>query len=77
MSHGAPSGKVPDNSESAFKEPTMNPIDKAADPADINVEIEPAAETPAKMIAESPKTKAEKKEEEGVSDVYGRPVTLG
>lgn len=78
MSHGAPSGKVPDNSQSsAFKEPTMNPIDKAADPADIVLEIEPASETPAKMIADSPNAKPVKKEEDGVSDVYGRPVTLG
>lgn len=56
----------------------MNPIDKAGsvDPSDINVEIEPASETPAKMIADSPNAKPEKKEEDGVSDVYGRPVTL-
>jgi len=77
MSHSAPSGPIPDKSQStAIKEPTMNPIgaDKegGVDPKDIAIDIEPAGETPAKMIDNSP---TPPKEEEPVSDVYGRPVT--
>lgn len=62
----------------------MNPVggqDKAGgvDPADINIDIEPASETPAKMIDNSPTTvkdeMPEKKDATEVNDVYGRPVT--
>jgi hypothetical protein len=58
----------------------MNPLgDKSGgvDLNDINVDVEPVADTPAKMIDDSPtpKEKEEAPAKASASDVYGRPVT--
>jgi len=88
ITHGAPSGQIPDKSQStsAFKDPTMNPIgvDKEAgspsvDANDIKIDVEPVADTPAKMLGSPTKPAAASKskvDEEGVSDVYGRPLSV-
>jgi hypothetical protein len=60
----------------------MNPIgDKSGgvDLNDINVDVEPVADTPAKMLEDSPvpKEKEETPVKDAISDVYGRPVTTG